>query len=224
VVTITSPVNASIFEFGSDVTYTYTVDDLSGTTVVVTLNSAPIPDSGLLIGLAVGTYTLNVEATDDFGNVGSAETTFFFLVDTTAPVVSISAPVNATTFEFGDDVPYGYTIFDLSGTTIEVRLNGAPIPDSGVIASLPVGTYVLTVEATDTYGNVGSDEIIFDIQDTIIPVVSLTSPGNASIFEFGSDVAYFYTVTDLSGTTLVVRLNGAPIPDSGLLTSLAVGT
>ncbi|MHA2402553.1 MAG: Ig-like domain-containing protein [Candidatus Kariarchaeaceae archaeon] len=224
VVTITSPVNASIFEFGSDVTYTYTVDDLSGTTVVVSLNSAPIPDSGLLTGLTVGTYTLNVEATDDHGNSGSAETTFFFMVDTTAPAVSISAPVNATTFEFGDDVPYSYTVFDLSGTTIEVRLNGAPIPDSGVITSLLVGTYVLTVEATDTYGNVGSDEIIFDIQDTINPVVSLTSPSNASIFEFGSDVSYFYTVTDLSSTTVVIRLNGAPIPDSGLLTSLAVGT
>ncbi|PWI49221.1 hypothetical protein CEE45_02450 [Candidatus Heimdallarchaeota archaeon B3_Heim] len=224
VVTITSPVNASIFEFGSDVSYTYTVNDLSGTTVVVSLNSAPIPDSGLLSGLAVGTYTLNIEATDAYGNVGMAETTFFFLVDTTSPVVSISAPVNGTTFEFGNDVSYSYTVFDLSGISIVVSLNSAPLPDTGLLIGLAVGTYTLTIEATDTYGNVGTDEIIFYIQDTINPVVTLSSPNNASIFEFGSDVSYAYTITDLSGTTVVVRLNGAPLPDSGVLASLAVGT
>jgi hypothetical protein len=224
VVAITSPVNASIFEFGSDVSYTFTVTDLSGTTVVVSLNSAPIPDSGLLSGLAVGTYTLNVETTDEYGNVGIAETTFFFLVDTTSPIVSISVPANDTTFEFGDDISYSYTVFDLSSTSVVVSLNSAPIPDTGLLSGLAVGTYTLTVEVTDIYGNVGTDEIIFDVQDTIDPVVDLSSPINASIFEFGSDVSYSHTVTDLSSTTVVIRLNGVPIPDSGVLTNLAVGT
>ncbi|MHA1945852.1 MAG: Ig-like domain-containing protein [Candidatus Hodarchaeales archaeon] len=219
VVTITSPVNASIFEFGTDVSYTYTVSDLSGTSVVVSLNSAPISDSGLISGLTVGTYTLNVETTDVYGNVGYAETTFFYLIDTTSPVVSISTPANSTTFEFGINITYDYTVFD----SISVELNGVPIPDSGLLSSLPVGTYVLTVEATDVYANVGSDEVTLFVQDTIIPVVSITSPSNNSIFEFGIDVSYVYSVTDLSGTSVVVRLNGAPIADSGLLTSLAVG-
>jgi hypothetical protein len=224
VVTINSPVNASIFEFGSDVSYSYTVEDLSGTTVVVSLNSAPIPDSGLLVGLAVGTYTLNIEATDVYGNVGSAETTSFYLVDSTAPIVSIPLPSNGTSFEFGDDVPYSYTVFDLSGTSIVVNLNSVPIPDTGLLSELTVGSYTLTIEATDIYGNIGFDKIIFDVKDTIDPVVILTSPVNASIFEFGSDVPYVYTVTDLSVTSIVVRLDGAPIPDSGLLTSLSVGS
>jgi len=223
VVTITSPVNDSIFEFGTDISYTYTVNDLSSISVIVSLNSVPILDSGLLSGLTVGTYTLNVEATDIYGNVGNAETTFFYLVDTTSPLVTISTPANNTIFEFGDDVVYDYTIFDLSSTSISVKLNGIPIPDSGVITALPVGTYVLTVEATDAYANVGSDEITFFVQDTIIPIVSITNPSNDTFFEFGVDVSYSYIISDLSSTSVVVRLNGAPIADSGTLTGLAVG-
>ncbi|MHA1978831.1 MAG: beta strand repeat-containing protein, partial [Candidatus Hodarchaeales archaeon] len=224
VVVITSPANASTFEFGSDVSYTYTVTDLSSTTVVVRLDSAPIADTGLISGLSVGTYTLTVEATDAYGNVGVAETVFFYLVDTVPPVVTITSPANASTFEFGSDVSYTYTVSDLSGTTIVVKLDGVPIVDSGTISGLLVGTYALTVEATDSSNNVGSDEIVFIIQDTTAPVVTITTPTNSSSFEFGSDVSYTYTVSDLSGTSVVVKINSAPIADIGLISGLAVGT
>ncbi|MHA1948041.1 MAG: Ig-like domain-containing protein, partial [Candidatus Hodarchaeales archaeon] len=223
VVSLTSPSNASIFEFGSDVSYFYTVTDLSSTTVVIRLNGAPIPDSGLLTSLAVGTYVLNIEATDAHSNIGFAEITFF-VVDTTDPVVVIIDPLNASVHEFGDDVSFAYTIDDLSGTTIVVRLNGAPIPDTGVLSGLSVGTYTLNVEATDTSNNIGVDEITFFVEDTTNPIVSITAPLNASTPEFGLDVPYSYSVFDLSGTSIVVELNSVVVLDSGLLTSLAVGT
>ena len=224
VVTIDSPINGSSFEFGSDVAYTYTVTDLSGTTVVVKLNDAPIADIGLISGLSVGTYTLVVEATDAYGNVGVAETVFFYLVDTIPPVVTITSPANDSIFEFGSDVAYTYTVSDLSGTSVVVELNGAPIVDNGLISGLAVGTYTISVEATDTYSNVGFDTVTVFIVDTTSPLVDITDPINATYFEFGSDVTYYYTVTDLSGTSVVVKLNGAPIADNGLLTSLTVGT
>jgi hypothetical protein len=223
VVTITSPANDSTFEFGSDVTYTYTVSDLSSTTVVVKLDGVPITDSGSMTGLIVGTYTLTVEATDSFSNFGFDEI-IFFVVDTTAPIVSITSPGNASIFEFGTDVFYTYTVTDLSGTSAVVKINGAPTTDTGTISALLVGTYTLTVEATDTYSNFGFDEIIFFIEDSVSPIVTVDSPANASSFEFGSDVVYTYTITDLSGTTVVVKLDGVPVIDTGLLTGLTVGT
>ena len=153
-------------------------------------------DTGLISELSVGTYTLTVEATDAYGNVGSAETTFFFLVDTIPPVVSITSPANASFFEFGDDVSYTYTVSDLSGTSVVVKLDGTPVSDTGLLTGLTVGTYTLIVEATDIYSNVGFDEITFSVQDTTSPVVVITFPINASMFEFGTDLTYTYTVTD----------------------------
>jgi hypothetical protein len=224
VVVVTSPVNASIFEFGTDISYSYTVDDLSGSSVVVSLNSISIPDTGLLLGLAVGTYTLNVEATDIYGNIGYAETTFFFLVDTTAPIVEITSPTDATFFEFGLDVNYAYSITDLSPTSVEVQLNGVPVTDSGFFSGLAVGTYVLFIQGTDIYDNLGSDTITFFVQDTISPVVSITDPANNSIIEFGDLVFYGYTETDLSPTSVEVKLDDVVISDLGVLVNLAVGT
>jgi hypothetical protein len=223
IVTITSPANASTFEFGNDVSYTYTVSDLSGTSIVVKLGGVPITDTGTISGLLVGTYTLTVEATDTYSNFGSDEI-IFFIEDSVSPIVAVDSPVNASSFEFGSDVAYTYTVTDLSGTSVVVKLDGVPVTDTGLLTGLTVGTYVLTVEATDLYSNLGSDEITFFVQDTTLPVVVITSPVNASTFEFGDDVAYTYSVTDLSGTSVVVRLNGAPIADTGLLSGLSVGT
>ncbi|MHA1996352.1 MAG: hypothetical protein ACW97Z_17615, partial [Candidatus Hodarchaeales archaeon] len=222
-VSITSPANDSLFELGTDVSYTYTVSDLSGTTIVVKLNGAPITDSGLITGITVGTYVLTVEATDSFSNYGFDEIVFT-IQDAISPIVSITSPANSSSFELGSDVSYTYTVFDLSGTTVVVKLDGAPIADSGVLSGLAVGIYTLTIEATDSYSNFGFKEISFFVQDTILPIVEITSPANASTFEFGSDVSYTYTVSDLSGTTVIVRLNGAPITDTGLISDLSVGT
>ncbi|MHA1994721.1 MAG: hypothetical protein ACW97Z_09285, partial [Candidatus Hodarchaeales archaeon] len=96
----------------------------------------------------------------------------FFIEDSISPVVTIDSPVNASSFEYGSDVSYSYTIVDQSSTTVVVKLDGTPITDSGLITSLAVGIYTLTIEATDIYNNLGSDEIVFIIQDTISPAVS----------------------------------------------------
>ena len=184
--------------------------------MVVRLNGAPIPNSGLLTNLAVDTYTLNVEVTDTHGNVGSDETVFI-VVDTTDPFVTIITPINSSNYEFGDDVTYSYTVFDLSGTSIVVRLNGVPIADSGLLSGLAVGTYVLNVEAIDSSSNGGVEEITFFVVDTTDPIVTITTPVNATIFEFGLDISYTYSIFDLSGTSIVVELDSVVIADTGLL-------
>ena len=75
----------------------YTVTDMTATTVTLQVNNGqkvavvsgdPVPN------LTNGTYsvTLTVEAVDEAGNFGSDE--IVFTVDTEAPVVTISSPVN----------------------------------------------------------------------------------------------------------------------------------
>jgi len=223
VVTITDPANASFFEFGSDVSFSYTVFDLSTYSIVVYLNGAPIPDSGVISGLAVGTYVLYIEGTDIYNNLGS-DTITFFVQDTVLPVVSITDPTNNSFFEFGDIVFYEYTANDLSPLSVEVKLDGIVISDLGVLVNLAVGTYVLSVEATDAFANLGIDEIVIVIEDTIQPAVTINTPENETIFEFGADILYTYQYTDLSSTSVEVLLDGISIVNTGVLSGVSVGT
>jgi hypothetical protein len=222
-VTITSPVNASLYEFGGDVAYTYSVTDLSGVAATILLDGGVVSDTGILSNPEIGTHNLTIDVIDDYNNVASDQI-IFFVQDTVSPVVTITSPANDSVYELGTDVAYTYFVSDQSATTSVVKLDGTPITDTGLLTSLSVGTYVLRVEADDGYNLLGFDEIIFSVEDTTVPVVSITSPSNNSYFELGSIVAYSYTTNDLSGLTVVIKLNGAPISDSGSIAGLTVGT
>ncbi|MHA1996353.1 MAG: hypothetical protein ACW97Z_17620 [Candidatus Hodarchaeales archaeon] len=221
--TITSPVNASLYEFGGDVAYTYSVTDLSGVAATILLDGGVVSDTGILSNPEIGTHNLTIDVIDDYNNVASDQI-IFFVQDTVSPVVTITSPANDSVYELGTDVAYTYFVSDQSATTSVVKLDGTPITDTGLLTSLSVGTYVLRVEADDGYNLLGFDEIIFSVEDTTVPVVSITSPSNNSYFELGSIVAYSYTTNDLSGLTVVIKLNGAPISDSGSIAGLTVGT
>jgi hypothetical protein len=197
--------------------------DLSPTSVIVQLNSGTITDSGLLSGLVVGTYVLYIEGTDIYNNLGS-DTITFFVQDTISPVVSITDPANNSIIEFGDLVFYVYTETDLSPTSVEVKLDGVVISDLGVLVNLPVGTYKLSVESTDSHGNLGIDELFFIIEDSIQPDVTINTPENETIFEFGTDIFYTYQYSDLSNTTVEALLDGVVIANIGVLSNVPVGT
>jgi len=222
-ITILTPLNGSNYEFGSDITYLYSIDDLSGITLTVLLNGVIFPDSGILQNPPVGEYILSIEAVDDYENWNFAEVQFE-VIDSTAPQVYFTSPLNGSFHEFGEDISYTYSIIELSDLTIELKLNGITISDSGILMALPVGNYNLSIQVTDQYNNIGKDNIIFFVVDTTIPSVTINSPLNNSIFEFGTNVSYSYEYSDLSPVTIVIRLNGVEIEDDGLLTALTVGT
>jgi len=222
IVTITNPINGTIFELGSQIVYNYTIIDESNTTEVVYLNGSPIANSGTILGLDVGIYILEVISTDDFSFIGSDEVTFY-IEDTTPPLVQITSPLNGASLEYGDVFSYTYDVTDLSTITTVVKLNGTIIIDTGTIEDLTIGSYVLTVSSEDVYHNNATDEIIFFITDTTVPQVTILSPADYSIWELGTTIPYSYSISDLSTTTITVFLNGGVIQDTGQLTNLAIG-
>jgi hypothetical protein len=118
-----------------------------------------------LSGLADGSHTYEVQATDGVANVGSA--THTWTVDTTSPVVSFgSAPANPTnstaaSFAFSANEP----------ATLECRLDGAaygacPSPHS--LSGLADGGHTFDVKATDPVGHVGTKSFTWTV-DTFAP-------------------------------------------------------
>jgi hypothetical protein len=122
-------------------------------------------------GLPEGPHTFTVQSADAVGNVGSD--TYSWTVDTTAPVVAITAqpanPTQATTASFD---------FTTSDGTVQCKLDGgsfsscsSPKAYAGPLAG---GSHTFTVRSTDAAGNVGSDSYTW-VVDLTAPNVAITA-------------------------------------------------
>ena len=146
--------------------------------------------------LTEGTYTAQAAQTDAAGNIGTGTATF--TIDTTAPVVTLTAPVNgsstnAATPTFsgaagtatGDSTTVTVKVYSgsaASGTPVQTRTATVSAGSWSVSASpaLAEGTYTARAQQSDAAGNVGTSAANTFIVDTTPPVVTLTAPANGS--------------------------------------------
>jgi hypothetical protein len=129
--------------------------------------------TGTVNAAVPGTYMLTYTATDATGNAGTA-TRVVTVVDTTAPVVTLSgAP--AVTIEAG-------SAFTDPGATALDTVNGPlTVSVSGSVQTMVPGTYTLTYTATDAEGNVGQASLLVTVVDTTAPVVTLNGAAAVTI-------------------------------------------
>jgi len=181
-VTITSPTsNATYNTTGSTTTVGGSASDAGGaglTSVTYSLSGAT-SGSGTCSGttswstgslsLNQGTTTITITATDGVGN--TSQDTLSVLRDSSGPTVTITSPTTATTYSTtGSSVNIGGTASDAysSIAAVSYTLSGATTGSgscSGTTSwtasgiSLNVGATTITVTATDTLGNTGTDTI-----------------------------------------------------------------
>ena len=156
--------------------------------------------------LAAGVYTAQASQSDSAGNTGLSTSTTFTVTaspDTTAPVVSLTAPVNGSSTT--DTTPTfagvaGILSGDLATVTVRVYSGStaAGTPSQTLTATraangsysidastpLAAGVYTAQASQSDSAGNTGlSTSTTFTVTaspDTTAPVVSLTAPVNGS--------------------------------------------
>ncbi len=223
---------------------TGTVDDPAAT-VVVTVNAADYTatnngdgswtlDAGQIADLDDGQYTVTAVATDAANNA-SAPGQATLNIDTALPTVTVD------TLATNIPSPQLTGTVDDNAATISVNVNGGDYAAvnngdgtwmlaSGQIASLPDGAYDVTVTATDSFNNVGTDattdELTIDATPPAVTVDSLDT-NNTSPPLTG-------TVDD-DGATISVNVNGADYAavnnadgtwmlDGGQIAALAEGT
>lgn len=127
-----------------------------------------------LTGLADGSHTVTVKATDAASNSGSDFLTW--TVDTTAPVVTITSQPPANTNVNPVTVAFTVTGGAIS-TTCAIDGGAAASCTSPFTASLADGAHAIVVTATDFVGNAQSKTASFTL-DTVAPTVTITSaPG-----------------------------------------------
>jgi hypothetical protein len=179
-----------------------------------------------VLPIVEGANTFVVTATDTTGHASTITRTL--ILDTTLPVVVITAPVS-THFTPAQTMTVRGTVAD--ATAVSLTVNGVvaivtpgPVgsPSTFEATNVPVGpgpTAVFTAVATDAGGNVGTAAVTIGV-DRIAPVVTITVPETAAYLP-GVETTVVIQVKDstLTSATVnsVVATRGAcvasPTPD-----------
>ncbi|HEX2110140.1 MAG TPA: Ig-like domain-containing protein [Gaiellaceae bacterium] len=159
-------------------------------------------------GLAPGSHTFEVRATDPAGNTDASPAAHTWVVDLTAPQTSVVAgPANPTSstaasFEFVSSEP---------GSTFECALDGAAFTactSSQTYSGLAAGSHSFEVRATDAAGNTDASPAAYTwVVDLSPPETTITAgPADPS----SSAAASFTFTASEAGSMFACSLDGAP--------------
>ena len=193
-VTITSPTSASTYSTGTaSLSIGGTADDDVGVVRVAWTNdrggsgtcSGTDAWSAGGIALSEGDNVITVTAEDAAGNTGSDTLTVTYTSGTSPPTVTITAPTGAPTYTSNSPtLSIGGTADDNVGVTRVAWTNsrggsgtctGTTSWSTGSIALFP-GSNLITITATDTDGNTGTDTLTVTYNDIVPPTVTITAP------------------------------------------------
>ena len=190
--------NPAIVELGGSYTDAgATASDDSGNATLVT--------SGTVDTNSLGSYQITYTATDSSGNISQAFRTVN-VVDTTAPVVTVTGD-NPVTVELGSSyTDAGATASDISGDVTVVT--------TGAVDTNTIGSYTLTYTSTDSSGNAGTAARTVNVVDTTAPVFT-----SSAIFSAQENQTAIGSVTasDLTVVTFSISGNELAITSSGVL-------
>ena len=227
---------------------TGTVDDptavvkvtVNGTIYTATNNGDgtwTLPDNTITIPLANGTYDIAVTAADPLGNTGADTTTNELTINSAAPSVAITplATKDSTPKLTGTvSDPTAVVKVTVNGTTYTATNNGDgtwTLPDNTIAPALADGKYNVTVSATDTLGNTGTDattnELTIDATAPVVAVSPLTTNDSTPKLTGTVDDPTAIVKVTVNGTTYTATNNGDgtwTLPDNTITPGLANGT
>ena len=166
-------------------------------------------------GLADGSYTFTVTATDRAGNASTQ--TFSWLIDSDVPGVAFDPPSPAPNGDGWNntDVVISFAIQD-AAAGVDVAASTA----SPLVLSTEGGAVTATVTARDKAGNTASIPSPAVNIDKTPPAVTITAPAEGAVFGLGQSVAAIYSCTDtLSGAAACA----GPVPSGTNIDTTSLG-
>jgi len=174
-------------------------------------NTTTTCNNPINISTAGGWITLTYYVNDSFGKVYSNQTTFFTNIDSDDPIISINNPSNGSTITKNFTTSTFTVDFSASDCLIDScwynywNSTGFPGPNTVIACNedfnLTVdffGTHTLLITANDTEGNLGTDQITFNIQQPSSD--ELGGGGGSQPIKTDVNIPYFVSETPLEQT------------------------
>jgi len=158
-------------------------------------------------GWSDGGNRIDVYVNDTSGNVNSSW--FFFMVDSTKPIIELISPLNNTVLRAGEIIDL--SISDANIKSAHYYLNGDQEQDLlfpyDINTSLwPDGTFSLEIQAEDVVGNVNFTLYVF-ILDSSPPAISLSFPVSSSFIKPGNHINFSISDEHLNTSSISYYVN-----------------
>jgi hypothetical protein len=205
---------------------------LDGQPLGSAVTASPYTLNWVVGSTSLGNHTLSARVTDSAGNVATASPITVIVVsggggggpDTTPPTVSITNPTqnepvsgtiplaaNAT-----DNVAVASVQFFVDGQKVGGAVTSAPYAinwDSTTVAS---GTHVISAQATDTSGNVGSSQqVTVNVQNPTPPVTCFIMDAQANVRGTGKVTTPTFHTGEAGETLLAFVSSDGPAKANG---------
>ena len=203
----TVEVGGSYIELGATASDNYD-GDLTGSIVI---------DASAMNTATVGSYWVTYDVTDGNGNAAVQRTRTLDVVDTTAPVITLTG-ANPQTVEVGS----AYTELGATASdNYDGDISGSIVIDASAVNTSVLGSYSVTYDVSDSEGN-GATQVVrtVDVVDTTPPVITLVGSNPQTIEVGGSYTELGATATD----NVDGGLTGSIVIDASAVNTTVVGS
>jgi hypothetical protein len=174
---------------------------------------------------SVGMHTFTVRA-EDYAGAVTTVTHSYTVFDVISPRITIAAPADQATYEFGADVTVDYGCDDgAGGSGVEACIG--TLPERSPLPTDHLGTFRFTVSAFDKAGNSATAQVTYQVVDRKPPSISISQPAapvgdRLPVYTVGQIVSADYSCSDGSGSGVVAC--AGDVPAGSPLNTSTVGT
>ncbi len=218
IVSVTSPTDGGAYYPTQNITFTGTAADVEDGNRTASLTWTSNLDGLIGTGgtftrtLSTGYHTITARVTDS-GGISRSATLTVNVQPNTAPIVNIATPANNATFTTDQAISFYGIAYDVHDGDRSAYLTWTSSRDGPIgtgqsfSRTLSAGNHVISAQAADSTGLVGSKSVSITVVGNIAPMVTITAPADGATFTTDQAITFTGTATDPQDGNLTAGLS-----------------